>query len=307
MRSYYRFFVLLGVLASFVLPYQSAYGQDGAIAHSSYAIDAIVDTSITTTASPIEPIGDGARRIKNGAFEVGEKLVYSIQFGLIQAGKSVVEIAGIEVVNGRRCYRVVSTTESNKAFSVFYRVRDRVESFIDVEGIYPWKFEKHLREGTYRADRSVIYDQINHLAITNGDTISVPPYVQDGLSAFYYIRTQELEVGQTLLVDNHDNAKVYPLKVKVLRRDVIKTKLGKLACLVIEPMLKSGALFKHQGRLTVWLTDDDRKIPVRMKSKIVIGHIDVRLVEYSINGENRENVEIQADRSWESKDAPVRE
>ena len=80
MRSYYRFFVLLGVLASFVLPYQSAYGQDGAIAHSSYAIDAIVDTSITTTASPIEPIGDGARRIKNGAFEVGEKLVYSIQF-----------------------------------------------------------------------------------------------------------------------------------------------------------------------------------------------------------------------------------
>ena len=210
------------------------------------------------------------RIVKNDAFREGEKLSYVIRYGPILAGYSSLSIPEVVEVNGHPAYHIISEAWSNKFFSRFYKVQDRVESFTDVRGIFSWKFEKHLREGSYRADQYVVYDQQNRLAYTEKDTMEIPLYVQDVLSAMYYVRTLTFEPGDTLYVDNHADGKVYPLAVIIHKRERIKVKAGKFDCIVVEPVLKTSGVFKQKGRLVVHFTDDERKIPVLMTSQIYV-------------------------------------
>jgi hypothetical protein len=224
------------------------------------------------------------RVVTNQAFGAGERFEFSVGYGIIKAGTAVMEIPEIVKLNGRKCYHIVSTAKSNKFFSVFFKVDDRVESFMDVHELYSHRYDKHVREGKFIADVSMIFDQKNHLALYDNsqDTFSVPAYVQDVLSAFYYVRTQDLKVGRSIFVDNHTDRKNYPLEVKVLRKENIEVPAGTFDCVVVEPILKASGIFKHKGKLTVWLTDDEVKMPVLMKSKVVIGSISTELISYKL-------------------------
>jgi hypothetical protein len=231
------------------------------------------------------PEESGLRRvITNRAFGVGERLVFSVGWEFINAGKAVMEIPDIVRLDGRKCYHLVSTAKSNSVFSVFFKVDDKVESFMDVHGLYSLRYDKHLREGKFRSDVSMVFDQEKHLAIYDAgkDTFQVADYVQDVLSAFYFVRTQELAVGQSLFVENHTDKKNYPLEVKVLRREKVKVQAGEFQCLVVEPILQTAGIFEQKGTLTVWLTDDEVKMPVLMKSKVVIGSIVTELTSYQL-------------------------
>jgi hypothetical protein len=106
------------------------------------------------------------------------------------------------------------------------------------------------------------------------------PGTQDVLSAFYYVRTQPLAPGDSLEVPNHSDGKNYPLMVRVLRRETITVPAGTFTCLVVEPLLKTAGLFKQEGRLTIWLTDDARKMPVLMKGKVTVGSIVAELESF---------------------------
>jgi len=224
------------------------------------------------------------RVVSNRAFGVGERLEFLVGYGFIKAGTAVMEIPEIVKLGGRKCYYIVSTAKSNKFFSVFFKVDDKVESFMDVHGLYSLRYDKHLREGKFRADISMIFDQENHLAIYNNgkDTIEVAEYAQDVLSAFYFVRTQQLTVGRSIFVDNHTDKKNYPLEVKVLRRERVKVEAGEFDCVVVEPILKTPGIFKQKGSLTIWLTDDEVKMPVLMKSKVIIGSISTELISYQL-------------------------
>ena len=217
-------------------------------------------------------------RVENKAFGVGEHLVFEIVYGPIKAGTATMSIPDTQRVRGRSCYHIVTTAESNRFFDSFFKVRDRVETFIDVEGIFPWKFEKHIREGKYREDRYVEYDQLNGRVISNGkDTLRVSPFIQGVLSSFYYVRTIPLEVGKSVDIDSYGDGKVYPIKVMVHKKDRVRVPAGTFDCVVVEPVMRVKGIFNRKGRMAVWLTDDERRIPVLMKSKIVVGSIDVRL------------------------------
>ena len=224
------------------------------------------------------------RVVTNQAFGAGERLEVSVGYGIIKAGTAAMEIPEIVRFAGSKCYHIVSTAKSNKFFSVFFKVDDRVESFMDVHELYSHRYDKHLREGKFIADVSMIFDQENHLALYNDgqDTFSVPDYVQDVLSAFYYVRTQDLKVGRSVFVDNHTDKKNYPLEIKVLRKEKIEVPAGTFDCVVVEPILKASGIFKHKGSLTVWLTDDEVKMPVLMKSKVMIGSISTELTSYKL-------------------------
>ncbi len=238
-------------------------------------------TAETEEKPPPIPL-DQLRIADNSAFGVGERLEFEISYGPINAGSAVMEVKEIVPVEGRECYRVISTAQSNRFFSAIYRVEDRVESLIDTRGLFPWKFKQKLQEGKHRADRWADYDQVNHSVTTNRGTLDVPPYVQDVLSILYYARTLEMAVGDTFYIDNHSGRKVYPLAVKVQGRERVKVPAGTFDCLVVEPMLKAGGLFKHEGRIWVWLTDNTTKLPVLMKTKVIIGTVDAKLKTYRL-------------------------
>jgi hypothetical protein len=241
------------------------------------------DTLRHGAAAPADTIPEAINRyVENIAFGAGERLTFDIGYGFINAGSATMEVAKLIDYRGRPAYQIVTTAQSNKFFSSFYPVSDRAESIVDAIGLFSWHFEKVLREGKYRAERACDFDQIGRTAIYKNDTIPVPPYVQDALSALYYIRTQPLEVGRSLFVDNFTDGKNYPLEVKIHRKEKIATKAGQFDCLVVEPLLQTSGIFKHEGKLTVWLTDDRLRLPVMMKSKVVVGSITAELVDYRL-------------------------
>jgi len=212
-----------------------------------------------------------------------EHLRFSIDYGVINAGEATMEIRGARRIMGRECLDVRTEARSNGFFSKIYKVWDRAQSFVDVDTVVPWRFEKHLREGGYRKDVVIKFDQDgNYARYENGDEVMTSPWTQDELSAFYYLRTLPLEVGKDVLIDNHTNRKNYPLKVIVHRRETIEVKAGKFDCWVIEPVIREGGIFTAKGTLTIWLTADERRMPVQMKTKIVVGSITASLQEYRV-------------------------
>lgn len=214
-------------------------------------------------------------------FAPGERLVFSIDYGPVNAGEGTLEVRGLVTTDGFPCYLVESRAASNRFFSTFYMVRDKVVSHIDVAHLYSRYFAKRLREGDYRQNIEVRFDQETGKAhYADGRSFDTMPGIHDVLSAFYYVRTLALEPGRTYHVETHSSRKNYPLEVIVHGRERVKVPAGEFDCLVVEPMIIGDGLFQHEGRLTIWLTDDVHKMPVLMKTKVKVGSIDASLKEY---------------------------
>lgn len=219
------------------------------------------------------------------ALVVGERLVFSVRYGPIRAGEATLEIPEIVDLPQGPAYRLLSTARSNSFFSSFYKVDDVIESDMDVDFLFSRRHEKHLREGKYKQDRTVVMDQENHLAVyDDGRVFEMPPRAHDVLTAFYYVRTMDFEVGDVIRFDSHQDRKNYPIEVIVHREETVEVPAGKFHCLVIEPKVSDAALFKKKGRLWIWVTKDEEKIPVLMKSEIPVGTIDVLLTRIEGRG-----------------------
>ncbi len=228
------------------------------------------------------------RKITNDAFSVGERLVFDVGFGFVTAGEAVMEVPNYEYINGRKCYRIEFHVNSLPFFSTFYKVEDRYSTLLDVEGLFPWRFEQHIREGGYRRDFTADFDHVRLVASTPEGTYPIPPYVHDIVSAFYVTRLEDFtgfRPGQRIHLRNFYKDSTYELDVKYKGKQTIEVDAGTFNCIVVEPLVREGGLFKSEGSILVWLTDDERRIPVKVMSKIVIGSISAELREYSgING-----------------------
>ncbi len=242
----------------------------------------IAEASTETDSMDIQSARPFDRFVDNLAFGVGEKLTFDIKYGFITAGTATMEVVRLIEYENRPCYQIVTRAFSNSFFSSVFRVEDRVESVMDATGLYSWRFEKRLREGNYRSDRMYTFDQRSNRVVYKGDTIEIAPFAQDAISSLYYVRTQPLEVGESVFVDNFVDGKTFKLEVKVVKRETISIDAGTFDCIVVEPLTKSAGVFKHEGRLTVWLTDDALRMPVLMKSKVIVGSIVAELVDYEL-------------------------
>lgn len=224
------------------------------------------------------------RYIPNDAFGYGEKLDYRVGYKFITAGSATFEILPQPVKkNNRDCYDIRFEVRSLESLEWLYSVRDRYRTVLDVSGIFPWEFNQSLREGGYSRDFNATLDQANHTARTNEGDFSITPYIHDIVSAFYYVRTQNLRSypnGGVMQLRNFFNKECYDLGVKILGIQTIEVEAGKFRCIVVEPLIKEGGLFKSDGRILIWLSDDERKIPVKVSSKIPIGSIDAELTLY---------------------------
>ena len=223
-------------------------------------------------------------------FGPGEKLVFSVQYGLITAGEATLEIdSAIKEREGRPTYHIVSTAASSPVFTKFFKVRDRVESFMDTLELRSVRFEKHLREGDYRKDLALIFDQEQHIVTIDGERkCEVEPNVQDILSSMYFVRSLPLEPGRSVYLPNHDNGKNYPLEIRVEGRERVTVDAGTFDCVVVEPILLGEAVFKQNGRVKVWMTDDVLHMPVLLKSKVFVGAIAGVLTRFELGGRFRD-------------------
>ena len=203
-----------------------------------------------------------------------------MQYGVIHAGSAWLEVSEPHAWQGHDVLTFRARAESNGFFSRFYKVRNLIASTWDERGHYSWHYEEDRHEGGKRSKSAIAFDHARHEALyQDGTHVPIPPQVQDALSSFYYTRLQALPVGGSVVFDYHASKKSQPLQVKVLGRERVSVPAGNFACVVIEPVLRAGGIFRTNGRLQIWLTDDERRMPVMMKSKVSVGSISVVLTD----------------------------
>ena len=226
---------------------------------------------------------DDFRKMPNKAFADGEKLVFDVKYGFVTAGIGTMEIPKIKKISGRDAYYVLFTVNTVPSFDWMFKVRDRYETYLDKDALFPWRFEQHIREGKYSRDFSAYFDQRKGKAKTTEGEYVIPKNVNDILSAFYLVRTMDfskMKVNDKLNLQNFYKDKVYDLDVKYHGKETIEVPAGKFECIVIEPLVKEGGLFKSEGSIIIYLTNDEAKMPVRVKTKVIIGSINADLTSY---------------------------
>jgi hypothetical protein len=222
--------------------------------------------------------------VQNEAFGFGEKLEYKVGYKFITAGTGHIFIRPEPVYRaGRKCYDVQFLAQSLPSLEWIYKVRDEYRSIIDVGGLFSWQFEQHIRESKYRRDEMAEFDQINNIAKVGDKTYKVPPQIHDVISAFYFVRSLDLgkmKKDSIFYLQNFYKDTVYNLGVKIHGKQVVEVDAGKFRCVVVEPLVVAGGMFKWEGHLLIWLTDDDRRIPVKVATKILIGYVSADLISY---------------------------
>ncbi|MDR3626727.1 MAG: DUF3108 domain-containing protein [Ignavibacteriaceae bacterium] len=228
------------------------------------------------------------RYLDNKAFKVGEKLTFDVKYGFVTAGVATMAVPKLKKISGRDAYNITFDVNSVPSFDWIYKVRDHYETYMDEGGLFPWRFEQHIREGGYSRDFSAFFDQRNGKAKTSEGEHKIPKYVNDIVSAFYYARTldfSKMNVGGTIRLYNFYKDSVYTLDVKYLGKERVSVAAGTFNCIIVEPIIIKGGLFKSEGSIYIWLSDDNLRIPVKVKTKIVIGSIDAVLTSYEgLNG-----------------------
>jgi LysM repeat protein len=218
-------------------------------------------------------------------FYIGESLTFSVEYFAIAAGFATLSVEEGPWHQGRPTYLLVASAKTHPAFEWMFKVRDRIISHFDKEGLFSWQYEKHLREGGYSNDSVLIYDQINHQVIKDeGRTkVPAPAWTQDVLSEFYFFRSLAFNVGDKVTIPVvADDGKSYELIVEILRTEKYSGPTGTYDCIVVRPTLKFEGLFQQKGEILIWLTNDKRRIPVLIKSKIAIGTIDIVLRDATV-------------------------
>ena len=214
-------------------------------------------------------------------FGAGERLQYEVRFGSIRVGNANMEVVGLDNVRGRPAWHTAFWVRGG---NFLYRVNDVYESWIDAETLSSLRFVQELEEGgkeTVRRfeiypDRSV-FVQTSKQPAKEEKSVSTP--LDDG-SFLYFIRTIPLEVGQTYDFNRYFRPDRNPVRIRVLRKERVKVPAGTFNAIVIQPVIKTKGIFSENGHAEIWLSDDDRRIMLQLKSKLSFGSLNLYLKSY---------------------------
>ncbi|MDA8099446.1 MAG: DUF3108 domain-containing protein [Nitrospiraceae bacterium] len=227
------------------------------------------------------------------AFAPGERLTYNVSWSnVFSAGTSVMEVLGEKSEDGRPLLLFRSTAKSIGVVDRFYPVKDVVESLVDPRTFESISYHLDQSHGSRKRKRTLVFDH-QHRTVTytmNGsrEVFDIPEHTLDALSALYYVRAKEpLEIGRTIVVPIHDSGKNWTVEIFVLKKEKVETPAGTFNTVMVKTYPKYEGVFMHKGEIFMWLTDDNRKIPVQMKSTITIGSVMATLTEMKLGDEAR--------------------
>ncbi len=225
------------------------------------------------------------RKMTNTAFTFNEKLEFRVHYGIINAASVSMEVLGTaEEVYSRKCYHIKAEGKTLKSFDWAYKVRDRFDTYMDQEALTPIKFTKNVEEDKYKDDDLVVFKNAKKKLYSKKGDLTMPLYTQDVISALYYIRNLDLanaKIGQQYPIDVYLDNKIYNLGFKYAGRETLKTDIGTVKCIKLVPTLIVDRVFKSKDDMTVWISDDANKIPIRVKAEIMVGSVKVDITKYS--------------------------
>ena len=216
---------------------------------------------------------------KNLPFQPGEKLTFQLKWGIIPAGEAVLEVLPVKIINGIKCFHFVLTAKTNAVVDVFYKVRNRIESYTDIEMTRSILYRQKKREGKTKRDVVVTFDWDKNEALYSNfnkkrKPISIHPGSFDPLSVFYYARLLDLKAHPEIRCPVTDGKKSIIGTARVKKIEKITLSDVTYDAFLMEPELKHvGGVFEksRNAKIKLWVSADRRKIPLRVKSKVVVG------------------------------------
>jgi hypothetical protein len=219
---------------------------------------------------------DGRLKVPYG---VGERLEYDVKFGRVKVGSGAMEVMDVQDVRGHDSWHTVFTV---KGGTFFYRVNDTYESWIDRRTGNSLRFRQDLNEGRRNVERRFEIFPERAAFVEDGEDAaqaSVHNPLDDG-SFLYFLRTIPLVVGETYTFERYFRPDRNPVTIKVLRRDTVEVPAGRFSAIVIQPVIKTKGIFSENGHAEVWLSDDEHRIMLQMKSGLSFGSVNLYLKSY---------------------------
>ena len=217
------------------------------------------------------------------AYEAGEWFRFRIHYGMFNASFATLEVKETTLRN-QPVYHIVGKGKSTGLLHLFFKVDDNYESYISKKDGSPLRFIRQIDEGGHTRDLLIDFDHGSNTAHVfdrkrnKRETYPVPENVHDMLSSFYYLRNNlevdALDVGEMFNIKMFIDEESHDFKLKFLGREVVKTKMGNIAALKFQPYVLAGRVFKQKESLTIWVSDDKNRIPLKIKADLAVGSLD---------------------------------
>jgi len=207
---------------------------------------------------------------------IGEELKYVAGFSFFPAGEAILTFS-LDSLNGESVYRLITSVTTNSFLDAFYEVRDEIQSWLHMENLSLKKTIQTIREGSYHRDHQSII-QGDSVAVSGNKLRNLPGRVYDPVSFVYYLRNQDLRLGNSYKFFSYDRKKIREVIVNITAKETVRVSAGKFNCLKIEPVSGDGKpLLKNNGQMRVWLSDDSLRLPVKIEQKTNIGTMVMKL------------------------------
>lgn len=223
------------------------------------------------------------------AYKRGETLKYWVYYdapllGKIYAGKASLELTkDKDVFNGKPTYHAIGKGRSTGSFDFFFKVRDRFESWFDEQTLRPYRFIRRTNEGGYIVNDDVDFDYYKMTARSRQKEVKVGFNTSDMISAFYFARTvniEDIQIDDQFPIDFYLDDSVYTSVIIYKGIEIVETSIGKFRCMKFMPMVITGEVFDNPYPMSLWITDDKNRIPILIKSEIIVGSIKGELFEF---------------------------
>lgn len=226
---------------------------------------------------------------KEDAFDTGEYFKFRIHYGIINAGYATLEVKDA-TINNKKVFHAVGKGYTTGMSKFFFKVEDLYESYFDKQTGEPYRYIRKIDEGGYTKNQEGFFNPSENRILVKDykrkteKTIVLTDNVQDIISSFYYLRNHpsidKLKPGEAITIDMFFDDEITKFKLKYVGRQDITTKFGTVSTMIFKPLVQTGRVFKEKESVTLWITDDNNKVPIRIKAELAVGSLKADLDEY---------------------------
>ena len=215
------------------------------------------------------------------SFEPGEHLHYKLKYGFITAAEADLQLTNSDIkFNGKPAYHIVADGKTTGTFDIFYKVRNRYESYIDCTTLLPYRYKENRKEGKYKHNDDITFDHETEKITAAKGVFPFSGKMFDFPSAYFYARCldmSKIKVGEKLIFHYFLEDKIQSLTIIYVGKEQVECSMGKFNCLKFNPEIIPGNIFRKDSKFYLWITDDKNRIPVKAQVEVVVGSLTMDL------------------------------
>jgi hypothetical protein len=221
--------------------------------------------------------------INEPVFKSGEQLSYILKYGFLTGAEASLRVEDADKkVDGRPAFHIIADGKTAGTFDVFYKVRNRYETYIDKNTLLPYFYTENRKEGGYKHSDNVTFDNEDHKITADKGVFPFKGKVFDFVSAYYFARgidITKINIGDKLEMNYFLEDGIHTLGITYVGREKVSSVLGTFNCLKFSPTIIPGRIFRKDSKLYLWITDDNNRIPIKAHVELIVGSITMELTE----------------------------